>query len=129
MHPLNWLIVVGYLLYVVIDGVRRAKGTKELEGYFLANHELGAFDTSLRYSGKLFNKTMLVEATAAYHRQRDNDVPSGVQGQSASALRDLPSVSWQGTRNLLTVARDAAVKKFVFVSTAAAINALARPGL
>ncbi|TMB30473.1 MAG: hypothetical protein E6J61_12720 [Deltaproteobacteria bacterium] len=40
------------------------------EGSFLANHELGAFDTSLRYSGKLFNKTMLVEATAAYHRRR-----------------------------------------------------------
>ncbi|MFL5294415.1 MAG: carboxypeptidase regulatory-like domain-containing protein [Myxococcales bacterium] len=71
------------------------------EGFFLANHELGAFDTSLRYSGKLFNKSMLVEATAAYHRQRDNDVPVGVNGQSASALGDLPSVSWQGTRNLL----------------------------
>jgi len=71
------------------------------EGSFLANHELGAFDTSLRYSGKLFNKTMLVEATAAYHRQRDNDVPAGVQGQSASALGDLPSISWRGTRNLL----------------------------
>src|SRR5207248_858635 len=54
-----------------------------------------------RYSGKLFNKTMLVEATAAYHRQRDNDVPAGVQGQSASALGDLPSISWRGTRNLL----------------------------
>jgi len=71
------------------------------EGSFLANHELGAFDTSLRYSGKLFNKTMLVEATAAYHRQRDNDVPVGLQGQSAAAMRDLPAISWQGTRNLL----------------------------
>jgi hypothetical protein len=71
------------------------------EGYFLANHELGAFDTSLRYSGKLFNKTMLVEATAAYHRQRDNDLPVGIQGQSTGALRDLPSISWQGSRNLL----------------------------
>jgi len=71
------------------------------EGYFLANHELGAFDTSLRYSGKLFSKTMLVEATAAYHRQRDNDVPVGIQSQSTAAMRDLPSISWQGVRNLL----------------------------
>ena len=71
------------------------------EGYFLANHELGAFDSSLRYSGKLFNKTMLVEATAAYHRQRDNDVPVGLQGESAAAMRDLPTISWLGTRNLL----------------------------
>src|SRR5438270_7720118 len=71
------------------------------EGSFLANHELGAFDTSLRYSGKLFNKTMLVEATAAYHHQRDNDIPAGVQGQSQAAMRDLASISWRGTRNLL----------------------------
>ncbi|HSW31423.1 MAG TPA: sodium:solute symporter [Longimicrobiales bacterium] len=40
MHPLNWLIVVGYLAYVVVDGVRRSKGTKEIEGYFLANRSL-----------------------------------------------------------------------------------------
>ena len=40
MHPLNWLVVVGWIAYVVIDGVRRAKGTKEIEGYFLANRSL-----------------------------------------------------------------------------------------
>ncbi|NJD21037.1 MAG: sodium:solute symporter [Gemmatimonadetes bacterium] len=40
MHPLNWLIVVGCLTYVVVDGTRRAKGTKEIEGYFLANRSL-----------------------------------------------------------------------------------------
>ena len=40
MHPVNWIIVVGYLSYVVWDGVRRAKGTDKLEGYFLANRNL-----------------------------------------------------------------------------------------
>lgn len=40
MHPLNWLIVVGWIGYVVIDGVRRAKGTNAIEGYFLANRSL-----------------------------------------------------------------------------------------
>ncbi|MCG6957662.1 MAG: sodium:solute symporter [Gemmatimonadetes bacterium] len=40
MGTVNWLIVVGYLTYVVVDGVRRAKGTKEIEGYFLANRSL-----------------------------------------------------------------------------------------
>ncbi|HEX2167591.1 MAG TPA: hypothetical protein VHG09_10210, partial [Longimicrobiales bacterium] len=40
MHPINWIIVGAYLTYVVVDGVRRAKGTKELEGYFLANRSL-----------------------------------------------------------------------------------------
>ena len=40
MHPLNWVIVVGWLTYVVIDGIRRSKGTKDIEGYFLANRSL-----------------------------------------------------------------------------------------
>ncbi|HMC54212.1 MAG TPA: sodium:solute symporter [Gemmatimonadaceae bacterium] len=40
MHPVNWLIVVGWIGYVVVHGVRRARGTKELEGYLLANRSL-----------------------------------------------------------------------------------------
>ncbi len=40
MHPLNWAIVVVYVVYVVYDGLRRAKGTHEIEGYFLANRNL-----------------------------------------------------------------------------------------
>jgi solute:Na+ symporter, SSS family len=40
VHPINWVIVIAYLAYVVIDGLRRARGTHELEGYFLANRGL-----------------------------------------------------------------------------------------
>jgi SSS family solute:Na+ symporter len=40
VHPLNWLIVVGWLAYVVVHGIRRSTGTKEIEGYFLANRSL-----------------------------------------------------------------------------------------
>jgi SSS family transporter len=40
MHWFNWLIVVVYLVYVVTDGLKRARGTKEIEGYFLANRSL-----------------------------------------------------------------------------------------
>lgn len=40
MHPINWLIVVGWIGFIVFDGVRRAKGTREIEGYFLANRSL-----------------------------------------------------------------------------------------
>ena len=40
MHPLSWAIVVFYVGYVLVDGVRRARGTKELEGYFLAGRSL-----------------------------------------------------------------------------------------
>jgi SSS family transporter len=40
VHPLNWVIVGAYLVYVVVDGIRRSKGTREIEGYFLANRSL-----------------------------------------------------------------------------------------
>jgi len=40
VHPLNWAIVIAYLLYVMIDGVRRARHTSDLEGYFLASRSL-----------------------------------------------------------------------------------------
>jgi SSS family transporter len=40
MHWINWAIVVVYLVYVVWDGLRRAKGTNNIEGYFLANRNL-----------------------------------------------------------------------------------------
>jgi SSS family transporter len=40
VHPLNWVIVVGWLVYVVYHGIRRSHGTNELEGYFLAKRSL-----------------------------------------------------------------------------------------
>ena len=40
MHPLNWAVVIGWLTYVVIHGLRRSSGTKGIEGYFLANRSL-----------------------------------------------------------------------------------------
>src|SRR5215207_1379903 len=40
MHWLDWAIVLGTLAYVIADGLRRARGTKEIEGYFMANRSL-----------------------------------------------------------------------------------------
>ena len=40
MHAVDWVVVVVYVLWVVIDGLRRAKGTDRVEGYFLANRSL-----------------------------------------------------------------------------------------
>jgi len=40
VHPLNWVVLVAYIVYVVVDGLRRSKGTTEIEGYFLANRNL-----------------------------------------------------------------------------------------
>lgn len=40
MHPINWIIVGVYVVYVVVDGIRRSKGNDRIEGYFLANKSL-----------------------------------------------------------------------------------------
>ena len=40
MHPINWAIVLAYLAYVMYDGVRRARNTSTIEGYFLASRSL-----------------------------------------------------------------------------------------
>jgi SSS family solute:Na+ symporter len=40
MHLLDWAVVVAYILWIVIDGLRRSKGTDKVEGYFLGNRSL-----------------------------------------------------------------------------------------
>lgn len=40
MHPINWLIVVVYVVWVVVDGIRKSKDTDTVSGYFLANKSL-----------------------------------------------------------------------------------------
>lgn len=40
MHWINWVIVAAYLTVVIGDGLRRTRGTKDIEGYFLAGRSL-----------------------------------------------------------------------------------------
>src|SRR3954468_9607004 len=40
MHWLNWAIIVAYLTYIVWYGLRMSRGTKAIDGYFLANRSL-----------------------------------------------------------------------------------------
>jgi Na+/proline symporter len=40
MHPLDWLIIVAYLAWMIVDGIRRSKDTDKVEGYFLAGRSL-----------------------------------------------------------------------------------------
>ena len=40
MRPLDWLVVVAYISWAVLDGLRRSKGTDKVEGYLLANRSL-----------------------------------------------------------------------------------------
>ena len=40
MRPLDWIVVVAYIGWIVVDGLRRSKGTDKVDGYFLANRSL-----------------------------------------------------------------------------------------
>jgi Carboxypeptidase regulatory-like domain len=81
------------------------------EGQYLFDTQQGATDLSLRYSGKLFQKTMLVEAAGTYHHQYGSgNTPTinltAVQNKSVAEMRDLPLITWRQTHNLLDPAFD-----------------------
>jgi SSS family transporter len=40
VHLLDWAILIGWLAYVGIDGIRRTRRSTEIEGYLLANRSL-----------------------------------------------------------------------------------------
>jgi SSS family transporter len=40
VHWVNWTVVVAYIGYVVVDGIRRSKDTDSMSGYFVANKSL-----------------------------------------------------------------------------------------
>jgi SSS family solute:Na+ symporter len=40
MHWINWLIVGVYVVWVVVDGIRKSKDTDTISGYFVANKSL-----------------------------------------------------------------------------------------
>src|SRR6266851_2553045 len=40
MRPLDWIVVVAYISWIVIDGLRRSRGTDKVDGYFLASRSL-----------------------------------------------------------------------------------------
>ena len=63
MHPLDWLIVVGYLVWILYDGVRRAKGTHAVEGYFLASRSLPWWAVGLSVMATQMSAITLVGTT------------------------------------------------------------------
>ncbi|MFZ9899262.1 MAG: sodium:solute symporter [Gemmatimonadaceae bacterium] len=63
MHPLDWVVVVGYLGYVVWDGLRRARGTTDIEGYFLANRSLPWWAVGLSVMATQLSAITLVGTT------------------------------------------------------------------
>src|SRR6476620_6324341 len=63
MRLLDWLVVVAYLSWVIIDGLRRSKGTDKVEGYFLANRSLPWWAVGLSVVATQMNAVTLVGTT------------------------------------------------------------------
>src|SRR5262247_1652349 len=40
MRLLDWAVVAAYITWIVVDGLRRSKGTDKVDGYFLAHRSL-----------------------------------------------------------------------------------------
>ena len=40
MRPLDWGVLIAYVGWIIIDGLRRSKGTDKVDGYLLANRSL-----------------------------------------------------------------------------------------
>ena len=63
MHWINWLIVVVYLLVIIVDGLRRTKSTKDIEGYFLANRSLPWWAVGLSVMATQISAVTLIGTT------------------------------------------------------------------
>jgi solute:Na+ symporter, SSS family len=63
VHPVDWLVVAAYLVWIVWDGLRRSHRTNELEGYFLANRSLPWWAVGLSVMATQLSAITLVGGT------------------------------------------------------------------
>src|SRR5258708_7008428 len=63
MHPLDWCVLVVYIVWIVVDGLRRSKGTDKVEGYFLANRSLPWWAVGLSVMATQMSAVTLVGTT------------------------------------------------------------------
>jgi SSS family solute:Na+ symporter len=68
MHWLDWLVVGGYLVWVVWDGLRRTEGSDKVEGYFLANRSLPWWAVGLSVMATQLSAITLVGTTGQGYR-------------------------------------------------------------
>lgn len=63
MHWINWLVVAAYLTWLVVDGLRRSRGTSNLEGYFLAGRSLPWWAVGLSVMATQLSAVTLIGTT------------------------------------------------------------------
>jgi Na+/proline symporter len=63
MRLLDWLVVAGYLIWIVVDGLRRTKAATGMEGYLLANRSLPWWAVGLSVMATQLSAITLVGTT------------------------------------------------------------------
>jgi len=63
MHFIDWAIVIGYLGWILYDGIKRAKGSQGVEGYFLASRSLPWWAVGLSVMATQMSAITLVGTT------------------------------------------------------------------
>src|SRR6058998_3319077 len=63
MTLVDWGVVVAYLTWIVVDGLRRSKGTDKVDGYFLANRSLPWWAIGLSVMATQMSAVTIVSTT------------------------------------------------------------------
>ncbi len=63
MHLLDWAVIAVYLVWIVVDGLRRTKAANQVEGYFLANRSLPWWAVGLSVMATQLSAITLVGTT------------------------------------------------------------------
>src|SRR5512141_1109438 len=63
MHPVDWLVIVVYLIWIVYDGLRRTRASNEIEGYLLAKRSLPWWAAGLSVMATQLSAITLVGTT------------------------------------------------------------------
>jgi Na+/proline symporter len=63
MHTLDWAVLIAYIVWIVVDGLRRSRGTDKVEGYFLGNRSLPWWAVGLSVMATQMSAVTLVGTT------------------------------------------------------------------
>jgi solute:Na+ symporter, SSS family len=63
MRAFDWLVVVGYIAWIIIDGLRRSKATDQVDGYLLANRSLPWWAVGLSVMATQLSAVTIVSTT------------------------------------------------------------------
>src|SRR5919199_1626293 len=63
MRALDWLVLVAYVAWIIIDGLRRSKATDRVDGYLLANRSLPWWAVGLSVMATQMSAVTIVSTT------------------------------------------------------------------